>query len=72
MITAPIISDHQPRKIIKRKKKKKYHTVGTVQKSKRRIVEREEKLDTPNRFIYGCSHSWLGTGTFINIKLYPQ
>lgn len=30
----------------------KHQTVGTVPKSKRKIVEREEKVDIPNRYIW--------------------
>ena len=45
-------------------KKKKYHTVGTVPKSNRKIVERG-KMDTgitPNTQLHGHPLSWLGTG----------
>jgi len=41
-------------------KNKKYHTVGTVPKSNRKIVERG-KIDIPNTQIYDRSFSWLGT-----------
>ena len=44
------------------KKKQKYHTVGTIQKSERKIVERD-KIDSPNTQIHECSLSWLATGT---------
>ena len=41
-------------------KKKKYHTVGTVQKSNRKILERGI-IDIPNTQIHDRSLSWLGT-----------
>ena len=44
--------------------KKKYHTVGSVPKSNRKIVERS-KMDTGitlNTQLHGHSLSWLGTG----------
>jgi len=43
-------------------KKQKYHTVRTVPKSNRKIVE-SGKIDTPN--IHDRSLSWLGTCTSI-------
>jgi hypothetical protein len=43
-------------------KNKKYHIVGTVPKSDRKIVERG-KIDIPKT--YDCSLSWQGTGTSI-------
>ena len=49
----------------KTKNKKKYHTVGTVPNSNRKIVERGT-TDTPNRQLHDRSLSWLGTG--ISIK----
>jgi hypothetical protein len=45
-------------------------SVGPVQKSKRKTIETEAKLDTSNRFIYDCSHSWLGPGTFVNTSIF--
>ena len=44
--------------------KKKYHIVGTVLKSNRKMVERG-KIDTPNTQIYDRSISWHGTCTLI-------
>jgi len=44
--------------------KKKYHVVGTVPKSIRKIKERT-KIDTPNKHIYDLSLSWLGTDTSV-------
>ena len=41
-----------------------YHTVGTVPKSNRKIVERG-KIDTSNVEIHDISLSWSGTGTLI-------
>ena len=43
----------------------KYHTVGTIPKSNRKIVERG-KIDTFNTQIYDHWLSLLGTGTSIN------
>jgi hypothetical protein len=43
-------------------KNKKYHTVGTVLKFRRKIVERG-KIDIHDTQIYDRSLSWLGTGT---------
>jgi hypothetical protein len=50
-----------------------YHTVGTVPKSNRKIVETETKLMflahvymTPNTCIHDQSLSWLGKDTLIN------
>ena len=45
-------------------KEKKYHTVETVLKSNRKIVERD-KIDAPNTHTHDCSLSWLGTGTSV-------
>jgi len=45
-------------------KNTKYHTVGTVPKSIRKIVERG-KIDTPNTQIHDRSLSWLGIGILI-------
>jgi hypothetical protein len=45
-------------------KNKKYHTVRTVRKSNRKILERR-KIDTPSTQIYDQSLSWLGTGTSV-------
>ena len=48
-------------------KDKKYHTVGTIPKSNRKIVEKG-KLDTCtgcSTNIYDSSLSWLGNGTSI-------
>jgi len=42
-------------------KNKEYHSVGTVPKSNRDIVERG-KLDTTNTYIHDRSLSCLGTG----------
>jgi len=44
---------------------KKYHTVGTVPQSNRKIIERR-KIDSPNTHISDCSLSWLGPNTSIN------
>jgi len=41
-------------------KQKKYHTVGTILKSKIKIAERG-KIDTPNTKIHEYSLSWPGT-----------
>ena len=51
---------------MKKKKKKKYHTVGTVIKFNRKIVERN-KIDTHDIQIpvHVRSLSWLGSGTSI-------
>jgi len=49
-------------------KNKKYHTVGTLSKSNRTIVERG-KIDTLDIQIHDPSLSWLGTGTSINKRL---
>jgi hypothetical protein len=43
---------------------KKYHTVGTVPKPNRKIVERG-KINTPNTLIHDHSLPWLGTGTLL-------
>jgi hypothetical protein len=48
-------------------KKQKYHTVGTIPKSERKIVERD-KIDSPNTQIHECSLSWLATGTSMKKK----
>ena len=45
-------------------KAKKYHTVGTIPKFNRKIVERGQ-IDNPNTQIHDLSLSWLGTGTLI-------
>jgi len=42
--------------------KKKYHIIGTVPKSNKKIVDRG-KIDTPNTIIHDRSLSMLGTGT---------
>jgi hypothetical protein len=42
----------------------KYHTVGTVPKPNRKIVERA-KINTPNSLIHDHSLPWLGTGTLL-------
>ena len=42
----------------------KYHTVGTVPKSNRQIVE-TGRIDTPNTQIHDCLLCWLGTDTSI-------
>jgi len=47
-------------------KNKKNHTVGTIQKSNIKIVERG-KIDTLNTQIHDRSVSWLGTGTSIKV-----
>jgi hypothetical protein len=47
-----------------KKKKKKFHTVGTVPESNRKIVERC-KIDTHNTQELHRRLSWLGTGTAI-------
>jgi len=44
--------------------KKKYHAVGTVLKSNRKVVERV-KIDNSNTQIHDRSLYWLGTGTSI-------
>jgi hypothetical protein len=49
-------------------KGKKFHTVETVPKSKRKILERG-KIDTPNTQIHDHSLSKLGTGTAIKSKV---
>jgi len=49
-------------------KNKKYHTVETVLKSNRKIVERG-KIDTTNTQRHDRSLSWLGTGTSIKKKV---
>jgi len=49
-------------------KKKKYHTVGTIPKSDRKIVERG-KMDTPSTQIQLRSLSWLCTDTSIKTKV---
>jgi hypothetical protein len=46
-------------------KNKKYHIVGTVLKSIKKIVGRRT-IDTPKISIYVCSVSWLGAG--ISVK----
>ena len=58
------------------KKKKIYHTVRTVPKSNRKIVDRG-KIKIPNTHMPVCSLSYLGTGTSIksggaNIVLWTQ
>ena len=45
-------------------KDNKYHTVGTIPKSNRKIVEKG-KPDTCSTQIYDSSLSWLGNGTSI-------
>ena len=45
-------------------KNKKYHTVRTVPKSSRKIVERG-KIDTPNTQMHDLSLFRLGTGTSV-------
>jgi Cu/Ag efflux pump CusA len=45
-------------------KNKKYHTVRTVSKSNRKIVERRI-IYNPNTQIYNCLLSWLVTSTSI-------
>ena len=46
-------------------KNTKYHTVGTIPKSIKTIVERV-KIETPNNtHIHDIIVSWLGTGTSI-------
>jgi len=46
-------------------KNTRYHTVGTIPKSIKTIVERV-KIETPNNTqIHDNSLSWLGTGTSI-------
>jgi len=50
--------------VLKCKKKQKYHMVGTVPKSNRKIVQRD-KIDIPNTQIHDRSLLWLGTGTSI-------
>jgi len=49
-------------------KGKKCHTVETVPKSKRKILERG-KIDTPNTQIHDNSLSKFGTGTAIKNKV---
>jgi hypothetical protein len=44
------------------KKAKKYHTVGTIPKSNRKIIERCT-INTPDTQMYDRSLSWFGTGT---------
>ena len=43
---------------------KKYHTVGTIPKSNRKIRERD-KIDTPSTQIHNHSHSCHGKGASI-------
>jgi hypothetical protein len=45
-------------------KNQNYHTVGTVQSSNRKILERD-KINTPNTKIRHRSFSWIGTGTSV-------
>jgi hypothetical protein len=45
-------------------KNKNYHTVGTFQKSNRKIVERG-KIDAPNTQMHGCSLFWRDTDTSV-------
>ena len=45
-------------------KNKNYHTVGTFQKSNRKIVERA-KIETFYKQIHDWSLSWLGTDTSV-------
>jgi len=47
-------------------KYKKYHTVGSIPKSNRKIVK-GGKIDTPNTQIHDRSRSWLGIGTSIKL-----
>lgn len=46
-----------------------YHTVGTVRKPNRKIVERGRETDTPRPHIYDCSLSWIGTGMHLSQKV---
>ena len=45
--------------------KRKYHTIGTVPKSNRKIVE----IDTSNTDIHDRSISWLGIGSIVIAEL---
>jgi len=45
-------------------KSKKYHTVGTISKFNRKIVE-SGTINIPNTEIHDCTLSWLSTGTSI-------
>ena len=45
-------------------KNQKYNTIGTVQKSNRKIVERGT-IDTPSTQLHDLLLSWLGKGTSI-------
>ena len=45
-------------------KNQKYHTVGTVLNSNRKIVDRD-KIETTNTQIHDGTLFWLGTGTSI-------
>ena len=45
-------------------KNKQYHTVRTIPKSNRTIVETEIISITPTTHIHDLSPSWLSTGTF--------
>jgi hypothetical protein len=61
---------------MKKMKNNKYHTVGTVPKSNRKIVERD-KIDTSNTQIHDLSLFWLATGTpmkscGVKLVLWPQ
>jgi len=47
-----------------KRKTKKYHTLGIVPKSNRKIVERD-KIDTPHTQIHNHSLYWLNTGNLI-------
>ena len=47
-----------------KRKKEKYHTVGTIPNLNIKIAERGN-IDTPNTQIHDRPLSWLGTGTSI-------
>jgi hypothetical protein len=45
------------------KRKQKYHTVGTIPKSNRKIVERD-KIDTHDSHVHGWVHTSMNSGEF--------
>ena len=49
----------------------KYHTVGTILKSYRKIIERD-KIDTSTAKIHDHSLSWLDTDTSIKLVSWAQ
>ena len=57
-----IILKNAAGELIQRKEKQKYHAVGTVPKSTRKIVERC-KIDIPNTKLHSHSRFWFGKYT---------